>query len=304
MKHTLKITILLLFMFLVTQFIGLYVTNHYLGEDKELPYGLEFPEAEKSSDYYGFFTAIIIAFVVAIVLFLFLSKIKIEFVLKLWFFIVVLVALSISIFSLTSNFDKIVLFGTPLIALLIALPLAIIKIYKRNFLLHNLTEFLIYPGIAVIFIPILNIYTIAALLIVISVYDMWAVWHAGIMQKMAKYQIDKLKIFSGFFVPYYSQSVKNRISKWKKTLKKSEFEKKKVKISVAILGGGDIVFPIITAGVMLKTFGIYSALLVILGATLGLAYLFFFAKKKKFYPAMPFITAGIFLAMLISYLIF
>ena len=304
MKHTLKITILLLFMFLMTQFIGLYVTNHYLGEDKELPYGLEFPEAEKQSDYYGFLTAIIIAFVIAIVLFLFLSKIKIEFVLKLWFFIVVLVALSISIFSLTSNFDKIVLFGAPLIAFLIALPLAIIKIYKRNFLLHNITEFLIYPGIAVIFIPILNIYTIAALLIVISVYDMWAVWHSGIMQKMAKYQIDKLKIFSGFFVPYYSQSVKNRISKWKKTLKKSELEKKKIKISVAILGGGDIVFPIITAGVMLRTFGIYSSLLVILGATLGLAYLFFFAKKKKFYPAMPFITAGIFLAMLISYLIF
>ena len=303
MKHTLKITALLLLMFLMTQFIGLYVATHYLGEGNNLPYGLEFPKAEKESDYYGFFTAIIIAFIIAIVLFLFFAKIKIEFMLKLWFFVVVLIALSISIFSLTRNFDKF-LFGMPIIALLVALPLTIIKIYRKNFLVHNLTELMIYPGIAVIFIPILNIYTIIALLILISIYDIWAVWHAGIMQKMAKYQIDKLKIFSGFFVPYYSQGVRDKISKWKKTLKKSELKKKKVKISVAILGGGDIVFPIITAGVMLKTLGIYSSLLVILGATLGLASLFFFAKKKKFYPAMPFITAGIFLAILISYLIF
>ncbi len=287
----------------MTQFIGLYVATHYLGEGNNLPYGLEFPKAEKESDYYGFFTAIIIAFIIAIVLFLFFAKIKIEFMLKLWFFVVVLIALSISIFSLTRNFDKF-LFGMPIIALLVALPLTIIKIYRKNFLVHNLTELMIYPGIAVIFIPILNIYTIIALLILISIYDIWAVWHSGIMQKMAKYQIDKLKIFSGFFVPYYSQGVRDKISKWKKTLKKSELKKKKVKISVAILGGGDIVFPIITAGVMLKTLGIYSSLLVILGATLGLASLFFFAKKKKFYPAMPFITAGIFLAILISYLIF
>ena len=72
---------------------------------------------------------------------------------------------------------------------------------------------------------------------------------------------------------------------------------------MAILGGGDIVFPIIAAGVMLKTLGIASALLVALGATLGLAYLFFFAEKRKFYPAMPFITGGILAGILISYLI-
>jgi hypothetical protein len=43
---------------------------------------------------------------------------------------------------------------------------------------------------------------------------------------------------------------------------------------------------------------------VIIGAAIGLAYLFFFAKKRKFYPAMPFISAGIFIAIGLSYLIF
>src|SRR3972149_969981 len=74
-------------------------------------------------------------------------------------------------------------------------------------------------------------------------------------------------------------------------LKKSQaankkMEKKKIKIGVAILGGGDVVFPIIAAGVMLKTLGLGAALLVTLGATLGLAYIFFMSEKRRYYPAM------------------
>jgi presenilin-like A22 family membrane protease len=184
-------------------------------------------------------------------------------------------------------------------ALIIALPLAFIKIYRREFIVHNLTELFIYPGIAAVFVPILNVSTTIAFLILISVYDMWAVWHSGIMQKMAKYQIDKLNIFSGFFIPYLSKKAKTKIKK----MKKSELKKKKIKVNIAILGGGDVIFPIIAAGVMLKTLGFMSALLVIAGATLGVSYLFFFSEKKKFYPAMPFITVGIFIGMFVSWLI-
>jgi len=53
----------------------------------------------------------------------------------------------------------------------------------------------------------------------------------------------------------------------------------------------------------LKTFGLVSGLFVIAGATLGLSYLFFLAEKKKFYPAMPFITTGIFAGMILSYFV-
>ncbi len=303
MKHNLKITAIILIMFIITQFIGIYVVNHYFSEENKLPFGLETPEIEKASDYSIFFGVIIIAFIIAIFLFFFLAKFKIEFILKLWFFVVVVIALSITIFSITRNFDKFI-FGIPLIAVLIALPLAIIKIFRRNFLVHNFTELLIYPGIAAVFVPLLNIYTVIGLLVLISIYDMWAVWHSGIMQKMAKYQINKLKIFSGFFVPYVSKQMKTKIKKWKKTMKKTELKKKKIKINIAILGGGDVIFPIITAGVMLKTLGLIPAILVILGATLGLASLFFFSEKKKFYPAMPFITVGIIVGIVLSYLLF
>jgi len=304
MKHNLKITAIILIMFVITQFIGLYVVDHYFSEENELPFGLETPEIEKEADYSVFFGLIIIAFIIAIFLFFFLTKFKIAFILKLWFFVVVVIALSITIFSVTRNFDKFIFGIIPLIAILVALPLAIIKIYRRNFFVHNFTELLIYPGIAAVFVPLLNIYTVIGLLVLISIYDMWAVWHSGIMQKMAKYQINKLKIFSGFFVPYLSKQMKTKIKKWKKTMKKTELKKKKIKINIAILGGGDVIFPIITAGVMFKTLGIVPAILVILGATLGLAYLFFFSEKKKFYPAMPFITGGIIVGIVLSYLLF
>jgi len=144
MKHNLKITAIILIMFVITQFIGIYVVNHYFSEENELPFGLETPEIEKEADYSIFFGVIIIAFIIAIFLFFFLTKFKIAFILKLWFFVVVVIALSITIFSVTRNFDKF-LFGIPLIAILVALPLAIIKIYRRNFFVHNFTVLLIYP---------------------------------------------------------------------------------------------------------------------------------------------------------------
>ena len=79
MKHNLKITAIILIMFLITQFIGLYAINHYINEKNELPFGLDTPEIEKASDYRTFFYAILVAFVVAIVLLFLLTKIKAEF---------------------------------------------------------------------------------------------------------------------------------------------------------------------------------------------------------------------------------
>ncbi|MBR9702336.1 hypothetical protein GOV13_05445 [Candidatus Pacearchaeota archaeon] len=311
-KYNLKITAVLLIMFILTQFIGLYVVNHYSStkivngevvevDAPDLPFGLETPEVKDAGEFNEIFISIIFAFIIAITLLFLLTKFRIAFVLKLWFFVVVIIALGISFNSVLSPLG----YATT-ISLIIAIPLAFIKIYRREFLVHNITELLVYPGIAAVFVPILNIYTIIALLVLISVYDMWAVWHSGIMQKMAKYQIDKLNIFGGFFVPYTDKKTKKKINLFKarykdKKVSKEKFKAKKFKMNVAILGGGDVIFPIIAAGVMFKTFGLASALLVTLGATLGIGYLFFFAEKKKFYPAMPYITAGIFLGMLTSW---
>lgn len=303
MKHKAKITAILLVMFIVTQFIGLYIVGHYSPikvshgevqhlEAPELPYGLETPEISENKDFMEIFISFIVSFIFAIAIILLLTKFKTKFILKAWFFTVVIIAISISLNAILPSLEY-----TSLIALAIAIPLSYIKIYKKSFLVHNGTELLIYPGIAAVFVPLLNLFTVVALLILISIYDMWAVWHSGIMQKMAKYQIDSLGIFSGFFVPYLDKKTRMKIKK----IPKSKRKGKKVKVNMAILGGGDVVFPIIAAGVILKTFGLLPALFVTLGATLGLTYLFTFGEKKKFYPAMPYITSGIFLGIIIAF---
>lgn len=309
MKHNIKITAILLAMFIITQLIGIYVVNYYSNvqviKTEEgiiktnvsapgLPYGMETPEFTEDKDFYSIFPSIIIAFIIAICLMFVLINFKAELIIRVWFFAVVVIALGISLTSFMPQFKYVTL-----VILLIAAPLAFIKIYRPNFYVHNFTELLIYPGIAAVFVPILNIWTIIILLILISIYDMWAVWHSGVMQKMARYQIDKLKIFSGFFVPYISKNIKLKLQK----TKSKNLKGKKIKVNVAILGGGDVVFPIIASGVMLKTLGLIPAISIVIGATLGLALLFFFAEKKKFYPAMPFISAGIFVGMVVGYVL-
>lgn len=314
MKHNRKITAVIILMFLLTQFIGLYVINYYsptkvvrgeviqlnASEVPALPYGMETPKIEQPKDYTSIFISIIIAFIFAISLLFLFTRFKVNFILKLWFFVVVAIALGIFFWTITNKtgIEK-MLFGLPIVATIISLVLAFFKIYKRNILIHNFTELLVYPGIAAVFVPILNIWTIIALLVIISVYDVWAVWHSGIMQRMAKYQMTNLKVFSGFFIPYVSRKAKEKLRRIPKTKKKQM----KVRANVAVLGGGDVIFPIIAAGVVLRTFGFIPALCVIAGATLGLAYLFVLAEKKKFYPAMPYISTGIFLGMLIGWML-
>ncbi len=212
--------------------------------------------------------------------------------------------------SFNTFFYKIPFFK--LISIIIAFVFAYFKIYKNNFFIHNFTEMLIYPGVAIIFIKILHFYSLLILLIVISIYDAWAVWRSGFMQKMAKYHINKLNIFPGFLLPSFSNKIKLKIRDMKKMGKMN----KNLKIKVAMLGGGDVAFSIISMGVIYRAslvllpFGLPSfiggfvaALFSIAGATIGLSFLLFFGKSKKFYPAMPFISAGIFSSLFIYYLL-
>ena len=307
MKHSLKIVLILLGMFFITQLIGITVVGRYSPEVRQivdmqgnvinkttyhLPYGMDPPENITPAST---FISIIIAIAIAIIVMLILMRYKAEFFLRLWFFIVVTLALGITINSFLKNIP----YGS-LIALIIALPFAALKLFKRNVFVHNITELLIYPGIAAIFVPLLNIWTAVLLLIFISIYDIYAVWHAGFMQKMAQYQIKKLKFFTGLFVPYLGKKERAMMEKMKKDKSNKE---KRIKVSVAILGGGDIVFPIILAGIVLNKLGLIQALLISVGATIALAYLFYISKKGKFYPAMPFISTGCLIALAIALLI-
>ncbi len=314
MKHNLQITIILISMFIVTQLIGLWVINAYEKSDLKLPYNMDPPVPEKQSLSSGL-TSMLIAFSFAIFLFFLLTKIKAEKFIRLWFFVVTILAIAITLYVVIFKIFNI---NSSLIALIISAPLAYFKIFKRKLLVHNITELLIYPGIGIIFVLFLinlmgakTILGIIILLLAISLYDIWAVWHSEFMQKMAKYQIEKLKFFTGFFVPYAGKKARQKIKLLKQKYKnKSEkakeraFKKSKIKINLAILGGGDIIFPIITAGIFYKIMGILPALIITASATIGLFVLFMMARKGKFYPAMPFLAIAMYLGMIVTWLVF
>ncbi len=296
-------------MFLITQLIGLAVINSYSPITKEvinstggkenltsynLPFGTEPPSgiAPQTS-----LLSIIISIAIAVCLMLMLMKFRAERFLRYWFFFVVTLALAITINSFLIGIEY-----SSLIALIIALPFSIIKVFKRNIIIHNLTELAIYPGIAAIFVPLLNVLAVFVLLILISIYDMYAVWKAGFMQKMAKYQIEKVRIFSGFLIPYLGKKEQAIALKLKNS--KGKGKNKKIKVSIALLGGGDVVFPLILAGVVFRALGIFPALIVVIGAALALSTLLLFSKKGKAYPAMPFITLGCLAALALIYLLY
>ena len=320
MKHKLSITLALLGLFLLTQVVGIFVldsynqplstslnqTNSSQEDIKQLPFDLD--ETEESN-----IPSIILSIILAFLLFFFLMKYDMRFIIKAWFYLVIVLALSVSINAFMGNS----IIESSILALMIAIPLATLKIFRPSILIHNGTEVLIYPGIAAIIAPIINVWGMIILLILIAIYDAWAVWRSGIMQKMAKYQMEEVKIFGGFLIPHIDKKTKEKLKKLKQKYTKLELQKKlkkrRFKINIAILGGGDVVFPIIAMGVFMRSFpeaslfgisGLIPALFILGGSFIALVHLFLITKKKKAYPAMPWISTGAILGMLAWWLLF
>ena len=296
MKHTWNITLLLIVMFFAAQIAGLGIITSYLNIPQtietgttsfnNLPFDMDRPQVEESVSY----IYITIAVIVGTLLLLLLIKFRGVKLWKLWFFFAVMATITISLSS----------FLPQIAALIIAVLIALWKIYRPNIYIHNISEILIYGGLAAIFVPIMNIFSALMLLLIISAYDMYAVWKSKHMVSMAKFQTEN-KLFSGIYVPYDNKGGIKPIKDVKKLTAGKSSGKSKSSVNTAILGGGDIGFTLIFAGVVLKeliakglpiitAFG--EATIVALTTTIALSILFFKSEKGKFYPAMPFLTIG------------
>jgi presenilin-like A22 family membrane protease len=243
---------------------------------------------------FGSFIYLAIGITIGTLLVLLLVKFQKPNIWRAWFFIAVWMALSISI----GVFVKAKIFFNYDVAMFIALVLALWKIYKTNVFIHNFTEVLMYSGIALLIVPLFDLLWAVVLLIVISLYDMYAVWKSKHMVKMAKFQT-RSNVFAGLMIPYKvpkeSKDSKVKTAKIVKSSAKTSTPKN------AILGGGDVVFPLIFSGVVMegllregltKSQAFLQTSIISVTTMIALALLFFFAKKDKFYPAMPFVTLG------------
>jgi len=137
------------------------------------------------------------------------------------------------------------------------------------------------------------------LLIVISIYDFIAVYKTGHMIQMAKFQ-SKSKVFAGLVIPYE----KVKIPTEGKSLKTSAQGKKS---KVAVLGGGDIGFTLIFAGVVMKDLmlketilaGFLKTSVIPVFVSIALLILLIKGQENKFYPAMPVLSLGCLLGYLV-----
>jgi len=291
MKHTIKITLMLIGIFLLSQLVGLAIVNQYYGLNAEgeieyeaLPMGIERPEVEEGLSWLYIFIAVIIG----TLLLLFLIKIGSRYITKAWFFLAILIAL---ILAFSAFIDQ-------RIAIILALIFALWKVFWPNVYVHNFAEIFLYGGIAVLFHEMLSVKVTVILLIAISIYDIIAVRKIKHMVKIAKYQTEQ-NFFAGAMIPYTTAA---RVVK--KTSKKApKAKKKRILVKTAILGGGDMAFPLFFAGAVMKEFGVFYALIPIITTTIALGYLLFTAEKKKFYPAMPFLTAGSLVGIVIVLLV-
>ncbi len=293
MKHTLKVTLLLALIFFVAQIVGLAVTKEYISIEEhidpetkavvkevvseDLPYNLERPEIDESTSYIW----ITIAVIIGTLLLLLIIRFKKINLWKFWFFFAVFFTIAIAFAPFIGQ----------VIAALLAFIFALMKIYRPTAILNNFTEIFIYGGLAAIFVPIINVFAAFALLFLISVYDIIAVRYTKHMVKLAKFQA-RSNVFAGLLVPYGKG--KGIAAEGKGVIKGTE------KGRIAVLGGGDIGFPLLFAGAVMKELmltnpepiGFLKTLIIPVFVTFALLYLLITGEKDKFYPAMPYLAVG------------
>ncbi|MDP7181706.1 MAG: presenilin family intramembrane aspartyl protease [Candidatus Woesearchaeota archaeon] len=277
MKHPLGPTTSLVVLFILAQVVGLFITQAYIPVEagvvviKDLPtvagMEIERPDVPPQQGLW----IVVGAIVVGTVLMLGIVWMGAGWLWKLWYFMSVLVLLNIALAS--------VLEPTP--SLVFALILAFLKTYKKSSIVHNFTEILVYGGLAAIFVPLLKEpWIMLVLLGLISVYDVIAVRKTQHMVKMAKFQMEH-KTFGGIMLQYGKEGKPGKIPKNTKPVG-----------GTAILGGGDIGFPLLFLGTLLYTRGMTASFIALPFVVASLVYLLWQSKKDKFYPAMPFLTVG------------
>ncbi len=304
MKHTWQVSAALLSIFLAAQVIGLFVVNSYVdaaasekatGEAgrpvfvyEALPFNMERPNLAPDTSFIFFGAAI----AVGTLLLLLIIKFRKVSLWKIWFALAIVLTLTVAFSS----------FLPKTVAAILSIIIAYFRVLRPNVLAHNASELFVYGGLAAIFVPILSIRSAAILLVLVAAYDFFAVFTSKHMVTMAKFQAEN-NIFAGLFVPK-KLSLKSAVSPIKPeppaTTKLPSKEKYSDSGDYAVIGGGDIGFPLLFAGAALATFGFYKTLIIPVAAAAALTVLLAIGKRGKFYPAMPFIAAGCFVGYTIA----
>lgn len=186
------------------------------------------------------------------------------------------------------------------VSIALAVGVVGVRFLWPNILTQNIAIIIAIAGISAQLGVFLTAPAVIILLIVLSVYDVWAVFKTKHMVKMAKGLIQR-GMAPMIVMP----------TSWKdftKSMKIVEREKLKPArrrvMKYMMLGTGDLAFPLVFA-VSALPYGLLSAYAVIMGALAGIVVIHILMTSRKFpaLPALPPIAAGSIIAFALSLLL-
>src|SRR3989338_7410247 len=311
MKHTFKVTLLLALIFFVAQIVGLAIIKEYISTEEyidpetkavvkqvvseDLPYNLERPEIEESTSYIWIISAVIIGTLLLLTIIKFRKKINI---IIWWILLIVLILDAIfTFFNIIKFVENLELKLYFIIRLLIEIILLYILIrLKEKFDVWKLWFFLaVFSTMSIAFaafMPQALAIILAFILALTKIYKPTTILN----------NFTEIFIYGGLaaiFVPVISLLVpygkgKGIAAEGKGIMKDKE------KGRIAVLGGGDIGFPLLFAGAVMKELmlanpepiGFLKTLIIPVFVTFALIYLLITGEKDRFYPAMPYLSVG------------
>ena len=280
-----KPAFLLVVLFLITQFLGLYVGTQYLQAIKigiASP-ALENPESIQTSFYlFGYIIVTTIGILVLIKFKRSAIRILEAFVIftASWLTFDFILPLEAFYFSL---------------GFFLALALTAWKMLRPSILNQNIAAVVSGAGVGALLGASLGVLPAVVFMLILSAYDFISVFITKHMVHMAKALTERPTAFTVAAPPNFKALT---YTNFKKSRKKAK------KIHVFQLGVGDMVIPLMFSVSVLNKFSIINSLASILGSTLALLGLIYFMSKKPMpLPALPFITFGTFAGFILSFML-
>lgn len=265
-------------MFVIAQIIGTYTGAVLLFDMKENPFVQAFVITEQPQDPLNAVYFVAYALAGAAFLMFVIRFVRSELFFRLMEFALISTASSLVFYAILRvwlPYGESMLYG-----IILALALAVLKFFVQS--VKNIAAILATAGAGAIFGSSFSLPVAVLFLILLSVYDYIAVLKTKHMVEMAKFIIQKELVFTITSRKYVPEV------------------KKEARID---LGTGDLIAPII---VEVAAFSINPLISVVVGigalVSLG-AFLFLVWRKGLVLPALPPITAGVIVSLLVSLLL-
>lgn len=281
-----KVALFFVSIFLLVQLLGLYIGNQYISLIKSGQAQPVFENPEKAENSF------------LLVFYMLIGTGVMILAVKYWKFLIRIIEVVAVFFASTVTFTFLIpveIFFIPL-GVFLAIALTAWKVLRPDFLNQNLSLIFSVTGAGAIIGASLGVLPSLVFILLLSVYDFISVFITKHMVYIAKEITKRPTAFTLAFPYRFKKPIK--FSADKKMIKK--------KFHIFQLGGGDLAIPLIFSVSIFSSFSLIQALLSAIFSAAALSLLIYFSAKKpgRVLPALPFISVGSILGLLISLLIF